>query len=514
MNEPERRRSKRTVLDDFTYISVAGDNGGSVLNLSEGGLCFTSIAPIVKNGPVPVWFYDLKQRVEAEGEVVWTDGTHKTGGLRFTALSAEARDRIRRWKDPAAHSPGTQGESAAPAGHLRAGFSKAAPAGSNSLAAVSGLVAANSSGNLAASLPRPEPRPSALSAFSRGLLTGLLVSLGFGAVFLFHAYRRDFGEWLIHLGQEFAAKPEAEIRTAPPLAQSVPPAQNAPPARHVQLSAEGTAPPAAQAPVSQKGKPLPQPAATPAKPQPAPAKPVVVATGSASKTHTSTPRNVLPAPVISFPPTAAAPIASLLPGKATLPQLQPAEHLQPSAVSKEVLGSASSGPPARMYFEVGKFKNPFGAQETTDRLVRLGFPASVQQKSRLWSNSYVVLVGPYSNEGDAESAQIKLVSSDFTPRPFERGSRTLRLRSGVTINGSNTSDGDCEIRWESYVTESVVKFVQRGSVVATASAKWVPSDVKYDRDAIVFRRSPNGSRTLLEVRFAGMKRTLVLGKPS
>jgi len=163
---------------------------------------------------------------------------------------------------------------------------------------------------------------------------------------------------------------------------------------------------------------------------------------------------------------------------------------------------------------VGKFKNPFGARDTTDRLAQLGFPASVQQKGHLFTSSYVVLVGPYNNDEAAETAHRNLASNDFNPRPFERGSRTMEFRAGVTISGSHASGGDCEIRWESYVTEATVKFVQGGSVVAIATAKWVPTPVKYDRDAIVVRISPNGARTLLEVRFAGMKRALVLGKSS
>jgi len=175
---------------------------------------------------------------------------------------------------------------------------------------------------------------------------------------------------------------------------------------------------------------------------------------------------------------------------------------------------ASSGPPPQMYFEVGKFKSPFGARETSNQVALLGLPASIQQKGHLFGVSYVVLVGPYTNQPAADVAQRTLAGSDFNPRPFERGSRTIELRAGVKVNGSNTSGGDCEIRWESYVTEATVKFLQRGLVVATATGKWAPTDVKYPYDAIVLQRGADGSRTLLEVRFAGMKRTLVLRKPT
>ena len=521
MNEPERRRWKRTVLEDFTYISVAAENGGSVLNLSEGGLCFTSIAPIVKNGPVPVRFYDLKQRVEVEGEVVWTDATRKTGGLRFTVLSAEARDRLQHWKEGAGHSFGPQKERAAPVATAKASSPDAASlnigAGSvepNLMLQASGRAAVSRLTQGAANEPRAGAGSWALSGFARGLLTGLLVSLLFGTVLLFHAYREDFGEWLIHLGQKFATKPEAETRTEPAAGPAIPAAQaSKPAARHAPLPAEKTAVAAAPATVSQPPKAQPQIVDVAEQPQPAAPAPIVVKKGPA-KAHVAVPQDTLHPPSVLAAYGAATPIDSLTADKATLPGLQPAPPLKVApAVASEESAGASSGPPPQMYFEVGKFKNPFGARETSNQIALLGLPASIQHKGHLLGSSYVVLVGPYNNEPAAEVAQRTLVESDFNPQPFERGSRTIELRAGVKVNGSNTSGGDCEIRWESYVTEATVRFLQGGSVVAVATGKWVPSETKYPRDAIVIQKRADGSRTLLEVRFSGMKRSLVVAKP-
>lgn len=517
MNEPERRRWKRTVLEDFTYISVAAENGGSVLNLSEGGLCFTSIAPIVKNGPVPVRFYDLKQRVEAEGEVVWTDATRKTGGLRFTAVSAEARDRLRHWNVPAGHSSGNQKESAAPVATARNGSpeaaaasTKAAPAEPGPMLGASGRAAASRLTQGAANEPGTEAGSWALSGFARGLLTGLLVSLAFGAVFLFHAYRQDFGEWLIHLGQKFAANPAVEARTEPAAGPAAQASKAA--ARYAPSPPAPTAAAAAPASVSQAAKAQPQLVAVAEKPQP-PA-PIVVKKGPA-KAHAAAPQDAPRPPAVLAPYGTAAPIDSLTVSKADLPQLQPtAQPRVAAAVAREESAGFSTGPPPQMYFDVGKFKNPVEARDTSNQVALLGLPALVQQKGHLFGSSYVVLVGPYTNEPAAEAAQRTLAESDFNPRPFERGSRTIELRAGVKVNGSNASGGDCEIRWESYVTEATVKFLQRGSVVAVATGRWVPTETKYPSDAIVIQRGADGSRMLLEVRFAGMKRTLVLRKPT
>jgi hypothetical protein len=498
MHEPERRGAERATLQDFTYINLGGDNGGSVLNLSAGGLCFNSITPIQRNGPVRFWFSDLKRRVDAEGEVVWLDQTRKTGGLRFAALPAEARERILQWNAPAARIASAQKESVFPT-PPRAAFGKAAPAVNNAAPAEPEQLAEPAARARGSELAQVAPG----GGFARGLVTGLLVSAAFGSVLLFHAYRREIGELLIRVGEHVATKSQAEPQVAPASPSGSPSAE-----RSAAVALPASVPPAAKAqeqpvPALEKVQP----------PEPAP-EPIVVARGP-GKVRTApanTPDPPHPPEVLAYP--AAVP-GNVLTNKAMLPQLQPTAPPQAvAAVANEESAGASTGPPPQMYFEVGKFKNPLGAHETTNRIAQIGLPASVQQKGHLFNSSYVVLVGPYNNEAAAEAAHKTLVQSDFNAQPFERGSRTIEFRAGVRINGASTAGGDCEIRWESYVTEATVKFLQRGAVVATATGKWAPSAVKYPRDAIVIQRNPDGSRKLLEVRFAGMKRVLVLGKPS
>jgi hypothetical protein len=106
------------------------------------------------------------------------------------------------------------------------------------------------------------------------------------------------------------------------------------------------------------------------------------------------------------------------------------------------------------------------------------------------------------------------VSSGFKPRPFEKGWRTFTLISSVTLNGAPTPQGEYTISWESYIGNASVKFTHNSNVVASADGKWVKRDAKYPRDAYVYRRNPDGSRTLLEIHFEGMRQALVFGKPS
>jgi hypothetical protein len=77
------------------------------------------------------------------------------------------------------------------------------------------------------------------------------------------------------------------------------------------------------------------------------------------------------------------------------------------------------------------------------------------------------------------------------------------------LHGAQVPVGDCVIRWESYISDVKVKFEQDNYVVATADAKWVSHDPKYEHSATVYVQNRDGSRSLIEVRFQGMDRALV-----
>jgi hypothetical protein len=98
MMPQDRRTAVRKPLDRLTYLSLPFDNGGIVLDVSEGGLGFHSISPLKSDGPIEIRFsIGSATRIAAVGELAWKDETGKTGGLRFTHLPDEARERIRFW---------------------------------------------------------------------------------------------------------------------------------------------------------------------------------------------------------------------------------------------------------------------------------------------------------------------------------------------------------------------------------------------------------------------------------
>lgn len=93
-----RRQQFRKVPEKLAFLQLERDDGGTVLDISEGGLRFETFALVHPNGPVHFWFsLNLRDRIEAWGEVVWTNATKKSGGLRFLRLSDEARGHIREW---------------------------------------------------------------------------------------------------------------------------------------------------------------------------------------------------------------------------------------------------------------------------------------------------------------------------------------------------------------------------------------------------------------------------------
>jgi hypothetical protein len=541
MKGPERRLTPRTKVERFAYINIEPNNGGSVLNVSEEGLCFQTIAPVQRVRTIRFWFSEHNQRIEVDGELAWTDETQKRGGLRFTVLPVDAREPIRKWISHPTTSfvaDETSGPSVAPQRtfpNLSASRmdTKAVPV-------------------------LPETRlPTRLSGFSGGLATGLLVSALVAAPLLFHTYRRQFGESLIQLGERFAAR-QATTQTVSPAPQTLlPPGTVAPapspipvprpekllpqalanPAKPQQAKLEPTGAPASTMspapqtvlpapravspliPVPRPEKLLPQALANPAKPQQAkleaagPASATPTPAGGPATKDSATFRGpaISPMPPISLPTTAVAVDSRLNPSKlSTVPQLETANH--PTGHAKDSR-ERDGGPTSEMYFEVDRLKDELWAHKATDKLAQLGFHASVIQKGHLWRNSYYVLVGPYRDDDAAEAAHKNLVSRGFKPRSFKRGSRDFTLHSELILNGTHMPVGDCTISWESYTSDATVKFVQDNYVVATVSGKWLKRGVRYERDAYVYWKNGDGSRTLLEIQFAGMSEVLVFGKP-
>ena len=92
--------------------------------------------------------------------------------------------------------------------------------------------------------------------------------------------------------------------------------------------------------------------------------------------------------------------------------------------------------------------------------------------------------------------------------------RTLKLPYSASLNGKQLVAGEYKVTWETHSPEATVNFAQKSKVVATVEGKWVDRDTKYEANMVVYSTHPDGSRTILEVRFAGLKGALVFEEES
>ena len=94
-----RRLYARRPVPSLAYIDLSENNGGIILNISEGGLAVTSAAPVDIDGPARMRLQipSSSDWLETSGEIAWISESKRKGGIRFVNLSEDARNRIRGW---------------------------------------------------------------------------------------------------------------------------------------------------------------------------------------------------------------------------------------------------------------------------------------------------------------------------------------------------------------------------------------------------------------------------------
>ncbi|PYP82110.1 MAG: hypothetical protein DMF61_27300 [Blastocatellia bacterium AA13] len=431
MSTPERRKTLRTVMERLAYINIEPNNGGIVLNVSNNGLCFHSIAPVERRGKLRFSLLEQNRRIEADGELTWMDEAQKVGGLKFSILSEEAQDQIEDWiSEPS--TPLSTADAHGPSAQWPSSLTRTSAVLPGTAAGPAAALASSPPTKTTASNPAASPAPATPVARAK------------------------------------AAAPQQKVA-----------------AEETHLKAES-------------------PEVKPSSRRPSDA----ITVGGASRSAALP--GVIAPPVLTSQNSGSRLLGLLSEKPTPLPRLDTSSAANVEAVDS---GTKTSGT-ARMYFEVGKFKEQLWARKATDELGHLGFPASIAKKSGILKKSYYVLVGPYLDRTEAEAVHNNLASRGFKPRPFERGSRTFMLSSPVRLNGTEMPLGEFVIRWESYVPDAKVKFLQNDDLVVTVDGRWVDRGVKNERNAFVYQKRGDGSRNLLEIRFAGMSRVLAFSNPS
>jgi ElaB/YqjD/DUF883 family membrane-anchored ribosome-binding protein len=95
---PESRQYQRQIPNQLVYVALEAGNGGMVLNVSEQGFGFHSVAPVQPTGNIRFTIeLDVNRKFEGNGRLEWLDQNRTTAGLQFTEVSEDFRKEIRRW---------------------------------------------------------------------------------------------------------------------------------------------------------------------------------------------------------------------------------------------------------------------------------------------------------------------------------------------------------------------------------------------------------------------------------
>src|SRR6267154_2214338 len=97
--EPDKRQHIRKRTDQLLYAEFGPENGSILLNLSEEGCSFQSLAPV--RGEQVRFSVSVGDghKLEGDGQMVWSDTGKKTGGVRFLNPSQKLREQVRAWLD-------------------------------------------------------------------------------------------------------------------------------------------------------------------------------------------------------------------------------------------------------------------------------------------------------------------------------------------------------------------------------------------------------------------------------
>ena len=94
---------------------------------------------------------------------------------------------------------------------------------------------------------------------------------------------------------------------------------------------------------------------------------------------------------------------------------------------------------------------------------------------------------------------------------FAKDSRIVKVAYPASLGGTAVVPGEYKLQLKSHHADADVTVVKDKKVVGTTHGQWVDRGTEYDQNAMVFDTAADGSRSIIEIRFAGSKRVLVFG---
>jgi hypothetical protein len=106
-------------------------------------------------------------------------------------------------------------------------------------------------------------------------------------------------------------------------------------------------------------------------------------------------------------------------------------------------------------------------------------------------------------------ATLLAVGSVGSAPSLARDSRYLKVAYSAVLSGKEIPAGEYRVSWKAHSPEATIAFARGGEVMLTVEGRWTDRQVRYERNMIVYNLNPDGSRTILEIRFAGLRSVLV-----
>jgi len=94
---------------------------------------------------------------------------------------------------------------------------------------------------------------------------------------------------------------------------------------------------------------------------------------------------------------------------------------------------------------------------------------------------------------------------------FAANKGSLQVSDPVTVNGKQIKAGEYTVTWEGNGPNVELNILRGKNVVATTPARMVDLDRASGRDSAVTVVSPDGHKSLNEIRFSGKKYALAIG---
>ncbi len=227
--QPERRRTRRERPQVLSYVQFEPEGGGIILNISEQGLAFQAANALRQAGPIQLCVSPNPMlQITLTAEIAWMEATRKFGGLRFTALSEDARKQIFQWLTQPSESDGLAKEFNVPSCALAEATERCLNSGNEAPEQISPAAESESftTPDFAAppALPSwnsttPSPQPAPFSGgwlnpsppprlWNRLAIVFIILVFVFMPTFLLQNFRHEIGDSLISLGERLAGNRE------------------------------------------------------------------------------------------------------------------------------------------------------------------------------------------------------------------------------------------------------------------------------------------------------------------